>query len=150
MDSWERFNETSLPAKKDFYSELTLEDISDKVMNMLKKCLKNIAKTWVIIMICMFKLIRVCLQIFLKNLEKNALNIWTWSFIFLFCTWISMESMFKKDRGKIELLTDIDMLLMTEKVLEEECANQHIDMLKQIISTWKIMIKKPSHHIWHI
>ena len=30
MDSWERFNETSLPPKKDFYSELTLEDISDK------------------------------------------------------------------------------------------------------------------------
>ena len=30
MDSWERFNETSLPPKKDFYSELILEDISDK------------------------------------------------------------------------------------------------------------------------
>ena len=30
MDSWERFNEISLPAKKAFYSELTLEDISDK------------------------------------------------------------------------------------------------------------------------
>ena len=30
IDSSENFNETSLPAKKDFYSELTLEDISDK------------------------------------------------------------------------------------------------------------------------
>ena len=30
MDSWERFNETSLPDKKDFYSELYLEDITDK------------------------------------------------------------------------------------------------------------------------
>ena len=30
MDSWERFNETSLPPKKDFYSELTLENITDK------------------------------------------------------------------------------------------------------------------------
>ena len=29
MDSWERFNETSLPPKKDFYSEIILEDISD-------------------------------------------------------------------------------------------------------------------------
>ena len=29
MDSWERFHETSLPPKKVFYSELTLEDISD-------------------------------------------------------------------------------------------------------------------------
>ena len=30
MDSWERFNETSLPPKEDFYSELFLEDISDR------------------------------------------------------------------------------------------------------------------------
>ena len=29
MDSWERFHETSLPPKNVFYSELTLEDISD-------------------------------------------------------------------------------------------------------------------------
>ena len=31
MDSWERFNEKFLPPKKDFYSELTLEDISDSL-----------------------------------------------------------------------------------------------------------------------
>ena len=30
MDSWEKFDETSLPDKKAFYSELNLEDISDK------------------------------------------------------------------------------------------------------------------------
>ena len=30
MDSCERFNEASLPPKKSFYSELNLEDISDK------------------------------------------------------------------------------------------------------------------------
>ena len=30
MDSWERFNETLLPPKESFYSELNLEDISDK------------------------------------------------------------------------------------------------------------------------
>ena len=29
MDSWERFNETSLPPKKYLYSELNLEHISD-------------------------------------------------------------------------------------------------------------------------
>ena len=31
MDSWERFNKTSLPPKKYFYRELNLADISDKV-----------------------------------------------------------------------------------------------------------------------
>ena len=30
MDCWERFDETSLPDKEDFYSELNLEDITDK------------------------------------------------------------------------------------------------------------------------
>ena len=30
MDSWERFIETSSPTKKGFYSELNLEDITDK------------------------------------------------------------------------------------------------------------------------
>ena len=30
MDSWERFDETSLPDKEAFYSELNLEDITDK------------------------------------------------------------------------------------------------------------------------
>ena len=30
MDSWERFHETSLPNEKAFYSELNLEDATDK------------------------------------------------------------------------------------------------------------------------
>ena len=30
MDSWERFNETSLPDKESFYSELNKEDITDE------------------------------------------------------------------------------------------------------------------------
>ena len=30
MDSWERFHETSLPDEKAFYSELNLEDATDK------------------------------------------------------------------------------------------------------------------------
>ena len=30
MDSWEKFNETKLPPKKDFYSNVNLENNSDK------------------------------------------------------------------------------------------------------------------------
>ena len=30
MDSWEKFNETELPPKKDFYSSLNLENIIDE------------------------------------------------------------------------------------------------------------------------
>ena len=35
MDSWERFDETSLPDKEAFYSSLNLENITD----MQKECL---------------------------------------------------------------------------------------------------------------
>ena len=37
MDSWERFDKASLSDKEAFYSELNLEDITDKDMSILKK-----------------------------------------------------------------------------------------------------------------
>ena len=48
MDSWETFNETSLPDKKAFYSKLNLEDITDKdyehAQNVFKELkLKNVS-----------------------------------------------------------------------------------------------------------
>ena len=59
MDSWERFNETSVVIK---------------IICMLKTCSKNFLQTSVIIMICMFKLIHYCLQIFLRNLDTHVLK----------------------------------------------------------------------------
>ena len=44
MDSWEKFDETSLPPKKDFYSELILEDISDSDYEHAKKVFKKYCK----------------------------------------------------------------------------------------------------------
>ena len=41
MDSWERFNETSLPDKKTFYSKLNFEDITNKDYAHAQKFLKN-------------------------------------------------------------------------------------------------------------
>ena len=37
MDSWEEFDETTLPPKKDFYSKLNLEDTTDKDNNHAQK-----------------------------------------------------------------------------------------------------------------
>ena len=39
MDDWEKFNETSLPEKKDFYSHLDMEDIIDANDTHAKKSL---------------------------------------------------------------------------------------------------------------
>ena len=44
MDSWEGFNEISLPSKRDFYSELILEDISDSDYEHAKKVFKKYCK----------------------------------------------------------------------------------------------------------
>ena len=44
MDSWERFNETSLPSKGNFYSELILEDISDSTYEHAEKVFKKNCK----------------------------------------------------------------------------------------------------------
>ena len=44
MDSWEGFNEISLPSKRDFYSELILDNISDSDYEHAKKVFKKYCK----------------------------------------------------------------------------------------------------------
>ena len=41
MDDWEKLNETSLPEKKDFYSHLNLEDITDADYALAKRVCKG-------------------------------------------------------------------------------------------------------------
>ena len=42
MDSWQRFDETSLPEKEAFYSNLNIEDITDTDYIHANKVLKNL------------------------------------------------------------------------------------------------------------
>ena len=44
MDSWKRFDETSLPDKETFYSSLNMEDITDVDHRHAKRVLKNLGK----------------------------------------------------------------------------------------------------------
>ena len=41
MDDWEKFNETSLPEKEDFYSHLNMENITDAHYVHTKRSCKN-------------------------------------------------------------------------------------------------------------
>ena len=71
MDSWERFDETTLPNKKAFYSEFNLEEITDKDYAHAQKVfeefkLKNIGDY--------HKAIHYCLQMYLKTLIINVLK----------------------------------------------------------------------------
>ena len=50
MDGWDKFNETSIPRKESFYSELTMENISEtdyihannNITNLLRSLLENL------------------------------------------------------------------------------------------------------------
>ena len=110
MDSWERFNETSLPPKKSFYSELNLEDISDKdyfyaqkVWNVFE--IRNLGEYHNLyvqtdtssLADILEKFRNTCIEIY--GLDPSHF-------------WNSMASVFKKTNGNLELLTDVDVLLM--------------------------------------
>ena len=56
----------------------------------------------------------------------------------------------KKAKIKLNLLTDIDMLLIVEKLLEEEYFTLFLDMQKVITNTLKIMMKIKNRHIFNI
>ena len=74
MDSWERFDENSLPDKKVFYCELNLEDIIDKDYSHAQKVFKEFC-----IYVSEYHKLYVqsdhyYLQIYLKISEINILN----------------------------------------------------------------------------
>ena len=148
MDSWERFNEASLPSKKDFNSELILEDISNKDYEHAQKVFKQYCKnmgdyhdlyvqTDTLLPADVFEnFINKCLEVY--GLDPSY---------FYAAPGLAWQAFLKKTGVKLELLTDSDMLLMTEKGIRGECVNLHIDMQKQIINTRKIMIKTKNHLI---
>ena len=80
IDDWEKFNETTLPKQKDFYSHLKMENVTDadythtkELVKILKQKFRRISwsvcsKRYAIISWCIWK--------FLKYVSWN---IWTWS-----------------------------------------------------------------------
>ena len=61
MDNWEKFNETSLPEKEHFYSDLNMEDITDVDYAHAKRVCKDFEiKSSECIMICMLKATHFC------------------------------------------------------------------------------------------
>ena len=112
MDSWERFDETSLPDKNFFYSELNLDGFTDKDYADAQRRIKTKEPRWLPWFICPKWYIIACGFIW-KLYKQVYWNIWTWPCLFFVCTWINMASLFKK--VKLVLLTDIDMLLIDEK-----------------------------------
>ena len=91
MDSWEKFNETELPPKKDFYSSLDLENISGEDDTHAQKIqdvfgIKNLGEYH-----DLYVQSNTLLSDISENFRNMCLN------IFCICAWFSMVSLFKKD-----------------------------------------------------
>ena len=117
MDKWERFNETSLPGKESFYSNLNMEDIDDidyrhgnNVFNKFK--LNNLGdyhdlcvQSDTLLLADVFENFR---DMCLKEYELDPAH-------FLSLPGLAWQACLKKTNIELELLTDYDMLLTVEE-----------------------------------
>ena len=117
MDSWERFNETSLPSIEDFYSNLNMEDIDDidyiHGNNVFKRFkLENLGQyhdlyvqSDTLLLADVFENFRdMCVKVY--ELDPGH---------FLSLPGLGWQACLKKTNIELELLTDYDMLLMVEE-----------------------------------
>ena len=116
MDSWERFDEASLPDKKSFYSKLYLEDITDKDYRHAQKLFEQLklknpgdyhglyVKSDTLLLAGVFENFRNKFDIY----ELDPAH-------FLSTPGLAWQACLKKTEVELELLTNIDMLLMVEK-----------------------------------
>ena len=117
MDNWERFNETSLPSKESFYSNLNVENIEDidyrhgnNVFNKFK--LNNLGdyndlyvQSDTLLLADVFENFR---DMCLKEYQLDPAH-------FLLLSGLAWQACLKKTNAELELLTDYDMLLMVEE-----------------------------------
>ena len=117
MDSWEKFNETLLPSKEDFYSNLNMEDIDDidyrhgnnvfkefKLEN-LGDCHDLYVQSDTLLLADVFENFR---DMCIKEYELDPAH-------FLSLSGLAWQACLKKTNIELELLTDYDMLLMVEE-----------------------------------
>ena len=117
MDNWEKFDETTLPPKEAFYSNLNLEDISDEDYAHAQKVwdvfeIKNrveyhdlYVQSDTLLLADVFENFRnMCLEIY--ELDPTY---------FVSAPGLAWQACLKKTGVKLELITDYDMLLMIEK-----------------------------------
>ena len=117
MDSWKKFNETPLPIKEDFYSNLNMENIDDidyrHGNNVFKRFeLENLGdyhdlyvQSDTLLLANVFENFR---DMCIKEYELDPAH-------FLSLPGLAWQACLKKTNIELELLTDYDMLLMVEE-----------------------------------
>ena len=117
IDGWDKFNEKIIPSKDSFYSNLTLENISETdyahANNVFKKYnINNLGeyhdlyvRSDTLLLADIFKNFR---QSCLKNYKLDPAH-------FVSLPGLAWQACLKKTNVELELLTDYDMLLMVEE-----------------------------------
>ena len=121
MDDWDRFNEEKLPNKSDFYSSLNMEDISEidyrhalKVFN--KFNIKNLGEYHDLYV----QSDTISLADVFESFRNVCLNTYELDpAYFLSLPGLAWQACLKKTGLKLELISDIDMVLMIEKGVKE-------------------------------
>ena len=117
MDDWSRFDEEQLPDKSDFYSSLNMEEIfgidyrhAEKVFNKLN--LKNLGEHHDLNV----QSDTLMLADVFKNFRNMCIKVYGLDPVyFLSAPGLAWQACLKKACVKLELITDVDMLLMIEK-----------------------------------
>ena len=117
MDSWEKFDETTLPPKEAFYSDLNLEDISDedyvhaqKVWDVFE--IKNVGEYHNFYV----QSDTILLADVFENFRNKYIEIYELDpMYFVSARGLAWQACSKKTGVKLELITDYDMLLIIEK-----------------------------------
>ena len=117
IDSWEKFNGTTLLPKEAFYSKLNLEDITDKDYIHVQKVwdvfeIKNLGEYHDLYV----QSDTLLLSDVFENFRNMCLKIYELDPVyFVSAPGLAWQACLKKTGVKLELLTDYDMILMIEK-----------------------------------
>ena len=121
MDNWNRFNENVLPSKDNFYSNLHMENVFDKNYQHAKNVwnifnMSNLGDYHDLYVqsdtLLLSYLFEECRKTCIRDYELDPCY-------FVSAPGLSWQVCLKESNVKLELLTDIDMLLMLEKGIRE-------------------------------
>ena len=117
MDSWERFDEELLPDKKAFYTSLNMKHITDVDYRHARKVFKNFNNKSVgDDHDLYFQSDTLLLTDVFENFRNKCIEIYQVDpAYFLSPPELAWQSCLKKTGIKLEILTDVDMLLLVEK-----------------------------------
>ena len=153
MDSFDRFNETQLPEKQDFYSILNNEHISDEQY----KHAQNVWNTFNLKTMGDYHDLYLKSDILLladvfENFRKTCLQYYKLDPCHYFTSpGLSWDAMLKMTNIKLELITDIDMFQFIEKGMRggtSYIANRHGEANNKYMKTYNE--KLPSKYIMYL